>query len=670
MQKTHKRKMSMLQVRDFIGREGEDYQIHRDPNLPAAPSVSVLMPTYCRGDNGLLKRAVESVLAQTYEDFELIVIDDGSVDMTREIIRYFRQKDPRLVYIRNRKNSGLPAIKVMQGYLCSRGRYIAYQFDDDQWKKDALAHMVAAIEEESEDAFAYGACEYIKKMEGKSLILGTESVTADDIFHSNTIPNNTVIHPRELFEKYGAYDPHLFMRRLTDWDLWMRWTASGVKAKHIDKILSVVEEQRDGSLFSTLSSDLALMRILQSRNLEKRNLSLNTDHYLDYEIDDLSFIEDPIKREKMYSSKLLPFYERQADLLRRKAFASFAKGEVRPHLLVVKDFLEKKKDTAVDLLLIRDNPYFTTSYMPSEHLAIDSDVMDFADGSLIIGKGEKLGPREWAILESRPYLRIKEKEMISAEQIDRQMKVLWRECGEEPAGNESDIEPSILSEAEIKEKTQHNLSLEEQRLKIQRLERTIEKMLGFMPSEDSIREGSSDIPFNDLSQRVQNHNRYLLSRTTKLLHHLTGENRRQGKRYLDLVQKEHQRELLQRGCWLEFSPYLTEKLELRYHYTPKSLSRGKIQLYTTNQNPMTPVILAAVEILTPDNRLIARVLLRGTDIRHYGWTDISLPEIGGGSPVILTVKGENQVASCAVSVLEWKKRNIFGRTVYYAPFED
>src|SRR5262245_55477504 len=98
----------MLFVCDLL----TDQQVFRRAGAPAAPEVSVVLPTWRRNAGGFLRRALESVLSQSFRDLELIVVDDGSTDGSRELVLDLQKRDPRIVYVRHEINSGLPALRV------------------------------------------------------------------------------------------------------------------------------------------------------------------------------------------------------------------------------------------------------------------------------------------------------------------------------------------------------------------------------------------------------------------------------------------------------------------------------------------------------------------------------------------------------------------------------
>jgi len=119
---------------------------------------SVILPTFCRGDNGLLERAINSVLSQSFSSFELIVVDDGSTGRNGGPVAAYVKSDDRIIYIRHDTNCGLPALRVNEGLLMARGDLCAYQFDDDQWVTTFLATMSGALVKSPGFQVAYGLC--------------------------------------------------------------------------------------------------------------------------------------------------------------------------------------------------------------------------------------------------------------------------------------------------------------------------------------------------------------------------------------------------------------------------------------------------------------------------------------------------------------------------------
>ncbi|MCX9083030.1 MAG: glycosyltransferase family 2 protein [Candidatus Methanoperedens sp.] len=104
------------------------------------PLVSVIIPTYNRAN--LIGRAIQSAIDQTYQNIEIIIVNDASNDNTEEIVTKFRNKD--VVYIRHENNKGGGAARNT-GIIASRGQYIAFLDDDDEWLNDKLEKQVNAI---------------------------------------------------------------------------------------------------------------------------------------------------------------------------------------------------------------------------------------------------------------------------------------------------------------------------------------------------------------------------------------------------------------------------------------------------------------------------------------------------------------------------------------------
>lgn len=112
------------------------------------PEVSVILPTYNRSKT--LDRAIRSVLSQTYKDFELIVVDDGSTDNTEALIKNIILLDKRVKYLKLQTNSDVCKARNT-GILASSGKYIAFQDSDDEWLPEKLMKQVEIIKTQPED---------------------------------------------------------------------------------------------------------------------------------------------------------------------------------------------------------------------------------------------------------------------------------------------------------------------------------------------------------------------------------------------------------------------------------------------------------------------------------------------------------------------------------------
>lgn len=117
------------------------------------PAVSVILPTFNRAR--LLPRAIASVLGQSFRNFELIVIDDGSTDDTAEVVRAFAA-DPRLAYLPPERNLGDAGARN-RGIAAARGEWLAFQDSDDEWLPDKLELQMAVASALSADYAGVGS---------------------------------------------------------------------------------------------------------------------------------------------------------------------------------------------------------------------------------------------------------------------------------------------------------------------------------------------------------------------------------------------------------------------------------------------------------------------------------------------------------------------------------
>jgi len=184
------------------------------------PTVSVVIPTYNRAH--LVGRAIKSVLNQTYQKFEIIIVDDGSTDKTEEIIKTF--KDERVRYIRNEKNKGASAARNI-GIKVARGEYIAFQDSDDEWLPEKLEKQMKVFEITPEKVgVVYTGFWRVKN--NKKIYTPSNKITKKEgyihkeIIRNNFVTTQAVIIKKKCFKKVGMFDERL--PRLQDWELWIR----------------------------------------------------------------------------------------------------------------------------------------------------------------------------------------------------------------------------------------------------------------------------------------------------------------------------------------------------------------------------------------------------------------------------------------------------------------
>ncbi|ASA78486.1 glycosyltransferase [Thermococcus sp. 5-4] len=200
----------------------------------AKPTVSVIIPTYNRAN--LLKRAIESVISQRFEDFELIVVDDASPDNTPEIVESIN--DTRIRYIRLKENSGGPVARNT-GIKKARGKFIALLDDDDEWLPNRLEVQVRKFENlDREFGVVYGGFYYVSQQDGKILGKRLPRHRGDVYEHflrENFIGSPTLLIRRECFKRAGLFDPKLTSSQ--DWDMWLR-IARYYKFDYVNEIVA------------------------------------------------------------------------------------------------------------------------------------------------------------------------------------------------------------------------------------------------------------------------------------------------------------------------------------------------------------------------------------------------------------------------------------------------
>ena len=182
--------------------------------------VSVVIPTY--NNAGTLAQAIQSVLAQTYGEIDVVVVDDGSTDGTPEVMREF----PGVRYLRQ-ANGGLPAARNA-GIAATRGELIAFLDSDDWWEPEKIAAQVERLRATPEVGLVYTDLRVIyddgRVLESflASRPLAGDGLVFDRLVQSGFILPSTVLLRREVLEQVGTFDES--MRSHEDIELWLRVT--------------------------------------------------------------------------------------------------------------------------------------------------------------------------------------------------------------------------------------------------------------------------------------------------------------------------------------------------------------------------------------------------------------------------------------------------------------
>ena len=204
-------------------------------------NVSIIIPTYNRGY--IIERAIQSILRQTYEAFELLIIDDGSDDDTQEVVKNI--SDERIRYIKCEKNRG-PAAARNEGVRQSRYDYIAFHDSDDEWVEDKLEKQMQVLREAPADT---------------GMVYSSYETDAGQVFPQEWVPKNqregqmfpyllrgnmigtpTMLIRKACFVKLGGFMEEL--RCIEDYEFVLRF-AREYSIAYIDEHLLQVHTTKD-----------------------------------------------------------------------------------------------------------------------------------------------------------------------------------------------------------------------------------------------------------------------------------------------------------------------------------------------------------------------------------------------------------------------------------------
>lgn len=196
--------------------------------MSTSPKVSIILPTY----NGaiFLARAIESIIRQTLENWELHIIDDGSTDETPEIAEKYAAQDPRVKALRNERNLGIQK-SLNRGLEASRGSFIARIDDDDEWSDASKLAAQVRFLDAHPDCVLVGTGTVVTDESGKEIFRflnpETDAQIRDKLLGKNCFTHSSVLFRKNAALECGGYDESAKTRHVEDYDLWLKLGTKG-----------------------------------------------------------------------------------------------------------------------------------------------------------------------------------------------------------------------------------------------------------------------------------------------------------------------------------------------------------------------------------------------------------------------------------------------------------
>jgi glycosyltransferase involved in cell wall biosynthesis len=189
--------------------------------------VSVILPTY--NGSELIANSIRSVISQSFNDYEFIIIDDGSTDNTAEIVRGFAAIDGRIRYLRNETNKGLERT-LNRGLHFAKGKYIARIDDDDTWiDTEKIKNQVEFLDGHPSHVLVGTGCIIVDE-DGIEIHRHSPPTTdlqiRKTILSSTIFYHSTVMFSRAMAIQTGGYSEAKF-HAASDFDLWLRFGTMG-----------------------------------------------------------------------------------------------------------------------------------------------------------------------------------------------------------------------------------------------------------------------------------------------------------------------------------------------------------------------------------------------------------------------------------------------------------
>lgn len=195
--------------------------------------VTIVMPSY--NSAAYIGEAITSVIHQTYADWELLVVDDGSTDHSPEIVKEFGKHDPRIHLLFNDRHTGMPSSPRNYALRHARGRYIAFLDSDDAWLPEKLSEQLPLFND-SNVAVVYSNYEKITasgERQGR-VVKAPHTANYRRLLYGNVIGNLTGIYDRQKVGTVEILEIHH-----EDYAMWLQILKRGYLAKNTDTVTAL-----------------------------------------------------------------------------------------------------------------------------------------------------------------------------------------------------------------------------------------------------------------------------------------------------------------------------------------------------------------------------------------------------------------------------------------------
>lgn len=252
--------------------------LKKDNMIEKKPKVSVIIPTYNRAH--LIDKSIQSVLNQTYQNFEIIIVDDASTDNTEEVVNSFASQ--KIIYLKHEKNKGANAARN-SGIAIAKAGLLAFNDSDDKWMPTKLEKQIKIIENAEHNVGIVYTGFYQIINNNKSYIPSIYVKQKDGNIHQSLLDGNfvstqTVLVKKECFKKLGFFDEEL--PRLQDWELWLRLSKC-YKFKFIDEPL-VIAVVQPNSITNNSNALAVALELIITKHFKNEGISpqIKSRHHL------------------------------------------------------------------------------------------------------------------------------------------------------------------------------------------------------------------------------------------------------------------------------------------------------------------------------------------------------------------------------------------------------